>query len=83
MQRCHACAVLRGESSKDKPNYMIEIKIEIPDDKISKEELIRSLKTFLENKYATTQWKIHVSMKHAPSLKFRDRKSVGDWRVLD
>ena len=62
---------------------MIEIKIEIPNDKISEEELIQSLKTFLENKYKTNQWKIHVNIKQAPSLRLKDRKSIGEWRVLD
>jgi len=59
--------------------------VDIPDIKgISENDLIRSIKDFMLNKYGISAWDISVRVvKRGPSLRLTARESVGEWKPLD
>jgi len=62
---------------------MTKIEIEVPN-KIVDANFVESIKTFINNKYEIPRWEVSVrKVKKAPSLKFRGRKKLGEWKVID
>lgn len=65
---------------------MSKIEIEIPRnliDKIDEKTLVEGIKSYLSEKYSFPDWKVSISGKRAPSLRLRDRKAVGEWKIID
>lgn len=66
---------------------MTKIVIEVPNkiiDNLGETTIVESIKDFLINRYEVPKFEIAVrKIKQAPSLKFKTRKKLGDWKLID
>lgn len=66
---------------------MAKIVIDIPNkilNSMGETTIAESIKDFLLRKYQAPNLEVMVSkIKKAPSLRFKNRKRLGDWKVID
>lgn len=66
---------------------MTKIVIEVPNkiiDNLGETTIVESIKDFLINRYEVPKFEIAVrKIKKAPSLKFKTRKKLEDWKLID
>ncbi len=60
---------------------MAKIEIEVPN-KIVDASFVESIRTFI--KYEIPKWEVSVrGVKKGPSLKFKSRERLGEWKAID